>query len=158
MPGSSRSTTRSPTLPKPTSKNLYAVNAKGAFFTLQHAAKHVVDHGRIIYIGSSTTAFPTPGHGLHGSSKLAPQLIVEVLATEVGARGVTVNSILPSATEGAGVSADELRPAVRAFVRQFHPIRRMGTLDDIADAAEFAGDKASFISGQHLLLSGGGPA
>ena len=130
---------------------LYGVNAKGAFFTLQHAAKHVVDRGRILYIGSSTTSFPTPGHGLYGSSKLAPRFIVEVLAT--------VNSILPSATEGAGVSADGVRPALREFVRQFHPIQRMGTLDDIADAAEFlAGDKAGFISGQYLLLSGGGPA
>ena len=130
---------------------LYGVNAKGAFFTLQHAAKHVVDRGRILYIGSSTTSFPTPGHGLYGSSKLAPRFIVEVLAT--------VNSILPSATEGAGVSADGVRPALREFVRQFHPIQRMGTLDDIADAAEFlAGDKAGFISGPYLLLSGGGPA
>jgi 3-oxoacyl-[acyl-carrier protein] reductase len=138
---------------------LYGVNAKGAFFTMQYAAKHVVDQGRIIYIGSSTTSFPTPGHGLYGSSKLAPQFIVEVLAKEVGGRGVTVNSILPSATEGAGVSADEVRPAVREFVRQFHPIQRMGTLDDIANAVEFlAGEQASFVSGQHLLLSGGGPA
>ena len=43
---------------------LYGVNAKGAFFTLQLAGKHVVDNGRILYIGSSTTSFPTPGHGL----------------------------------------------------------------------------------------------
>jgi len=138
---------------------LFGVNAKGAFFTLQHAAKHVVDQGRIIYVGSSTTAFPTPGHGLYGGSKLAPQFFVEVLAKEIGARGVTVNSILPSAIEGAGVSADKVRPEVLEFVRQFHPIQRMGTPNDVADAAEFlAGNQASFISGQHLLLSGGGPA
>jgi 3-oxoacyl-[acyl-carrier protein] reductase len=61
-------------------------NTKGAFFTLQKAAKYVSDNGRIIYIGSSTTAFPMPGHGLYGSSKMAPRFLVEVLAKELGAR------------------------------------------------------------------------
>ena len=42
---------------------VFGVNAKGAMFTLQQAARHVADGGRIIYLGSSTTAFPTPGHG-----------------------------------------------------------------------------------------------
>ena len=43
---------------------VFGTNTKGAFFTLQGAAKKVADGGRIIYLGSSTTAFPTPGHGL----------------------------------------------------------------------------------------------
>jgi 3-oxoacyl-[acyl-carrier protein] reductase len=138
---------------------LFDVNTKGAFFTLQRAAKHIADNGRIIYVGSSTTAFPMPGHGLYGGSKMAPRFFVEVLAKEIGARGVTVNSILPTATEGAGVSTDEVRPQVREFIRTFNPMQRLGTLGDVADAAEYlAGDLSAFVSGQHLLLSGGGPA
>ena len=85
---------------------LFAINAKGAFFTLQRAARHVADNGRILYVGSSTTAFPTPGHGLYSGSKIAAQLLVEVLAKEIGTRGVTVNSILPTAIEGAGVFSE----------------------------------------------------
>jgi 3-oxoacyl-[acyl-carrier protein] reductase len=138
---------------------LFDVNTKGAFFTLQRAAKHIADNGRIIYVGSSTTAFPMPGHGLYGGSKMAPRFFVEVLAKEIGARGVTVNSILPTATEGAGVSTDEVRPQVREFILTFNPMQRLGTLVDVADAAEYlAGDLSAFVSGQHLLLSGGGPA
>lgn len=138
---------------------VFGVNTKGTFFTLQRAARHVADGGRILYVGSSSTAFPTPGHGLYGASKLAPQFVVEVLAKELGARGVTVNSILPTATEGAGVSTGGGRAEVQAFIRTFNPMRRMGTVDDVADAAEYlAGDLAGFVSGQHLLLSGGGPA
>src|SRR5262249_25518104 len=49
---------------------VFAINAKGAFFTLQMAAKHVADNGRIIYIGSSTTGYPAPGLALYGGSKL----------------------------------------------------------------------------------------
>jgi len=40
---------------------LFGVNGKGAFFTLQQAAKRVADNGRIIYVGSSSTAYPLPG-------------------------------------------------------------------------------------------------
>ena len=74
-------------------------------------------------------------------------------------RGVTVNSILPTAIEGAGVYTEGASENVMQFVRSLRPIRRMGTLDDVANAAEYlASDLADFISGQHLLLSGGGPA
>ncbi|WP_434059665.1 SDR family oxidoreductase [Mesorhizobium opportunistum] len=38
-------------------------------------------------------------------------------------------------------------------------MQRMGSVEDVADAAEYlAGDLAGFVSGQHLLVSGGGPA
>lgn len=139
--------------------HLFAVNAKGAFFTLQHAALHVADNGRIIYVGSSTTAFPTPGTGLYRGSKIAAQSLVEVLAQEIGRRGVTVNTILPTAIEGAGVYTEGPSEEVIQFVRSMRPISRMGTLKDVADAAEyFASDLSAFVSGQHLLISGGAPA
>jgi 3-oxoacyl-[acyl-carrier protein] reductase len=80
-----------------------AVNVKGVYFTLQKAAKYVADNGRIIYVGSSATAFAIPGLGLYSGSKMAPRLWVEVLAKEIGHRGITVNSILPTGIEGAGV-------------------------------------------------------
>ncbi len=88
---------------------LFAINTEGTFFTLQHAARHVSDNGRIIHVGSSSTAFPAPGLGLYGGSKMAPRYVVEVLAEENGGRGVKVNSILHTATEGAGVSTDGVR-------------------------------------------------
>ncbi len=139
-------------------ERLFNTNTKGAFFTIQKAAKYVADNGRIIFVGSSTTAFPIPGHGLYGSSKMAPRFLIEVLAKEIGYRGVTVNSILPTATQGAGRHADP-KPEIGQFIKNFMPMNRIGTLEDSANAAEFlASDLASFVSGQHLLLSGGGPA
>lgn len=137
---------------------LFSVNTRGTFFTLQAAAKHVADNGRIIYIGSSTTKFPRPGYGLYGGSKLAPQFLVEVLAKEIGLRGITVNSILPTATEGAGVSTKEVRPQLREFIKNNNPMQRMATLEDVANAVEYlARDLSAYVSGRHLLLSGGAP-
>jgi 3-oxoacyl-[acyl-carrier protein] reductase len=138
---------------------LFSINAKGAFFTMQRAAKHVADNGRIIYVGTSNTRYPLPGMALYGGSKLAAQFLVEVLAKEIGRRGVTVNTILPTAIEGAGVFTTGASEDVMQFVRSFRPIARMGTPEDVANVAEFlASDLAGFVSGQHLLVSGGAPA
>jgi 3-oxoacyl-[acyl-carrier protein] reductase len=138
---------------------LYSINAKGAFLTLQRAARHVADNGRIIYVGSSSTAFPQPGMAGYSSSKVAGQVLVEVLAKEIGARGVTVNSILPTVTDGAGVFTGGVPDDVAQLIQSIRPIKRMGTVDDVADAAEYlASNLAGFVSGQHLLISGGAPA
>jgi 3-oxoacyl-[acyl-carrier protein] reductase len=138
---------------------VFDVNTKGAFFTLRAAAKYITDNGRIIYVGSSSTAFPRPGYALYSGSKMAPLLFVEVLAKELGARGVTVNSILPTVIAGAGLSTSEVRPQAREFIRTFNPMQRAGTVQDVADAAEYlASDLSAFVSGQQLKLSGGAPA
>ena len=52
---------------------IFAANDKGVYFTLQQAAKHVADNGRIIYVGSSSTAFAIRSLGLYGGSKMAPR-------------------------------------------------------------------------------------
>jgi 3-oxoacyl-[acyl-carrier protein] reductase len=136
---------------------LYSINVKGAFFTMQQAAKTIADNGRIIYVGSTTVDLPLPGIGLYGSSKAGPRYLVRVLALELGCRGITVNGVIPTAIDGAGVftkPGDNLE--MREFVKKNIPMGRMGTAEDVADAAEyFAGDLSSFVSGQNLCITGG---
>ena len=137
---------------------LFAVNAKGAFFTLQSAARHIADGGRIINIGSSTGQQPAPGIGLYGASKTASRYLVGVLALEIGHSGVTLNNILPTSIEGSGVYTDIAEDdPFRLMMSSFRPIGgRLGLPGDVADAAEyFAGDLAAWVSGQALLISGG---
>jgi 3-oxoacyl-[acyl-carrier protein] reductase len=97
----------------------------------------MTDKGRIIYVGSSTTGFPIPGYALYSGSNIAPRLFVEVLAKEHGPRGVTVNSIVPTVAEGAGLSTGAVRPQARDFIRMFNPMQRAATLGDVANAAEY---------------------
>jgi 3-oxoacyl-[acyl-carrier protein] reductase len=139
---------------------MFSVNTKGAFFTMQSAGRHVADNGRILYISSSTTGYPNPGYALHGSSKVAPEYLVRVLAHELGHRGIAVNSIVPTATGGAGLHTHvEEGAPIQRFMAEFSPMGRMGTPQDVADIAEFfAGDLSGFVSGQSLLVSGGGAA
>ncbi len=136
---------------------LFAINTKGTFFTLQRAARYVADNGRIINIGSSTTNGALPGAGLYGSSKSAAKYLVGVLALELAHRGVTVNTILPTTVDGAGVFTDLAQDdPVREQIGALRMGLRMGRPEDVADAAEYlAGELAAFVNGQSLLLSGG---
>jgi 3-oxoacyl-[acyl-carrier protein] reductase len=138
--------------------HMFDINTKGAFFTMQEAAKHIADNGRIIYISSSTSGYPRAGYALHGGSKVAPEYLVRILAQELGQRGVTVNSILPTATEGAGVNANiEDIARIQRFIDEYCPMGRLAVVEDVANVAEFfASELSSFVSGQKLLLSGGG--
>ena len=136
---------------------LFSINAKGSYFTLQQAARHVADNGRIIYIASSTTSFPVPGMAVYGDSKLAPRYVVDVLSKEIGHRGVTVNTIIPFAVDRAGIFEDPAsHPELQKQLLDSCPLHRLAEVEDVANVAEFfASDLSSFVSGQHLLVNGG---
>lgn len=136
---------------------LFSINTKGAYFTMQQAALQVQNNGRIIYIASSTTAFPVPGMAVYGGSKTTPRYLVDVLAKEIGHRGVTVNSIIPFAVDHSGIFAEPgSYPQLRQSLISNCPMGRLAEVEDVANIAEFfASDLSSFVSGQHLLVNGG---
>jgi len=136
---------------------LFSINTKGAYFTMQQAAKNIEDNGRIIYIASSTTAFPVQGMAVYGGSKITPRYLVDVLSKEIGHRGVTVNSIIPFAVNHSGIFADaDSYPELRKSLLDSCPMGRLAEVEDVANVAEFfAGDLSSFVNGQHLLVNGG---
>ncbi len=136
---------------------VFNTNTKGTFFTLQQAAKHLNDNGRIILISSSTTVYPHAGFALYGGSKTAPKFFVEVLAKELGHKGITVNSVVPGATDQAGIFAEiPADSPYKAEIINATPLSRMGLPQDIADVTAFlAGKQASFITGHHLVANGG---
>lgn len=136
---------------------VFSINVKGAYFTLQQAAKDIADKGRIIYISSSTTTSPVPGMAVYGGSKTTPKYLVEILAKEIGHRGVTVNTIIPGPVENTGVFVEMSKedPFYKELLNG-SPMGRLTSVNDVADIAEFfASDLASFVSGQHLLVNGG---
>ncbi|MFI1991965.1 SDR family oxidoreductase [Actinoplanes sp. NPDC020271] len=133
---------------------MFAVNTKGAFFTMQEAARHVADRGRIIYVSSSTTGYPMPGYAPARRQQGSAGVPGSSPRPRGGSSGVTVNAILPSATQGAGLHTDAGPDApIRAFLHDFNPMGRMGTADDVAEF--FAGPLSSFVSGQSLTVAGG---
>ncbi|MET9448008.1 SDR family NAD(P)-dependent oxidoreductase [Streptomyces cinerochromogenes] len=140
--------------------NLINVNARGALLTLQRAANHTVDHGRILYISSTAIAGPVEGAGLYTATKAPGRYFAEVLAREAAKRGITVNTIQPGPIDEAGVFIDSI-PSDSPFRGTMATGRiadRIGTPTDVADAAEyFAGDLAAWVSGTTLAVTGGLP-
>jgi NAD(P)-dependent dehydrogenase (short-subunit alcohol dehydrogenase family) len=135
------------------------VHFKGVYFLTQKLLPLMNDGGRIVNISSGLTRVSVPGSSAYAAAKGAIEVLTRYLAKELGTRGVTVNSILPTVIAGAGLSTDDVRPQAREFIQAFNPMRRPGTVQDVADAAEYlASDLSAFVSGQQLKLSGGGPA
>ncbi len=136
---------------------VFTINTKGSYFTLQQAARHVSDNGRIIFVASSTTSFPVPGMAIYGGSKTTPRYLVDILSKEIGHKGVTVNSIIPFAVDHSGIFVDPAAyPRLRKQLIDSCPMGRLAEVEDVANAAEFfASDLSSFVSGQHLLVNGG---
>jgi 3-oxoacyl-[acyl-carrier protein] reductase len=132
---------------------VFAVNTRGVFFLLQEAAKRLRDGGRIVQVSTAGTAMPYPGAGLYSGSKAAAELFAASLSKELGARGITVNSVSPGATETDGLIMP--KEAVAQLVAQT-PLGRLGQPGDIADVVAFlAGDEGRWMTGQNLRATGG---
>ena len=136
-------------------QTVYDINAKGTLFSLREAGLRLKDGGRIVVISSCSARFPELGMAAYSSSKAAAQLMVEVAALEFAPRGITVNSIQPGLTG----TETMLKYAPAAFVQscaERTPLGRLGMPEDIANVAAFLCSKESqWISGQHILASGG---
>lgn len=135
----------------------FNVNVLGLLLTTQAAAKHLGEGASIINISSGVTSITPPNSAVYTGTKGAVDAITGVLAKELGARKIRVNTINPGivATEGtvtAGFIGSDME---KSFVAQT-PLGRTGQPDDIADIAVFlASEDSRWLTGEHLLASGG---
>jgi len=100
------------------------------------------------------------GYTLYNASKSALISAAKVLATEVAAAGIRVNSIAPGsilAPGGSWARRQQQDPAGSAeFVHRELPLRRFGTAEEVAELALFlASDRASLITGACITADGG---
>ncbi|MFC7304580.1 glucose 1-dehydrogenase [Streptomyces monticola] len=132
-----------------------AVNAKAAFVTVRHAARHMRDGGRIINISTLNTVRPAPGSAPYASSKGAVEQLTLVASQELGPRGITVNSVSPGATDTEllrGTNSEEVLDMVVGMT----PLRRLGEPADVADVVGFlAGPDARWVTGANIRAGGG---
>ncbi len=136
----------------------FAVNARGAFFAMQRLAPLVRDGGSI----TATTVTPataSPSMSVYMGTKAAVRAFAQGLAAELVGRNVRVNCLAPgfidTPTLGvAGMTADERRD-LASIGDLATPMKRHGTVDEIARAALFLGFDATFSTGIELPVDGG---
>ena len=117
----------------------------------------MIDHRRgvFIFVGSTVASGKLP-KGLTGyaAAKSAASTLIKGIAAEYGPRGIRANVVSPSFLETSLNAGISLR--AKALIAARIPLRRLGTVSEIADAIEYlAGDRGQFINGHELIIDGG---
>ncbi|WP_405797789.1 SDR family oxidoreductase [Streptomyces sp. NBC_01506] len=131
----------------------FAINARATFAAFREAARSVREHGRVVYVSSAATRVSPAGQALYAASKAAGEQLVRTFAREVGARGITANSVLPGPTRTRTFAASAA-PVEQLVART--PLGRLGEPEDVADVIAFlASDDARWVTGQSITVDGG---
>jgi 3-oxoacyl-[acyl-carrier protein] reductase len=130
---------------------IFDINTKGVFFTLQEASRRVRDGGRIVVVSTGGTKMHFANNSLYLGSKGAIEQFARSLSVELGPRNVTVNVLSPGFTD-----TDMMPEKYREYAASLSPFNRVGTPEEVADAATFlASDAARWVTGQNLQAGGG---
>jgi NAD(P)-dependent dehydrogenase (short-subunit alcohol dehydrogenase family) len=136
---------------------LYNVHFKGVFFLTQKLLPLISDGGRIVNISSGLARFSLPGLSAYASMKGAIEVLTRYLAKELGARGITVNTVAPGAiaTDFSGGMVRD-NPEVHQRVAAMTALGRVGLPEDIGPMiAALLSDENRWINAQRIEVSGG---
>jgi len=140
---------------------LYTVHFKGVYLLTQTLATGpsplLADNGRIINVSTGLARFVTPPYAVYASMKGAVEVLTRYWATELGGRGISVNTIAPGpvATDFAdGYIRDS--DHVQAHLSGMTALGRVARAGDIGPAiAALAADGTAWITAQRIEASGG---
>jgi 3-oxoacyl-[acyl-carrier protein] reductase len=112
--------------------------------------------GTIITIGSAAGRRAHPGSPIpYAAAKAGIALLTQDVAAQAGPFGIRVNCVAPETilTEG---NRERIPADLQATMADWHPLKRLGTPQDVADAAAFlASDQAAWITGVVVDVAGG---
>lgn len=132
-------------------------NLDGYFFGCRAAARHMVERGRgrIVNVTSVSGIVGVGGIGAYTAAKGAIMALTKALAVELAPAGVTVNALAPGAID-TPLNVDAYTPEIRRVYEARIPLGRIGTAEEVADAALFlSSDAARYVTGQQLVVDGG---
>lgn len=132
------------------------INLKGTFNMSKRAVLLMMKnrYGRIINISSIGGALGLAGQANYAASKAGQIALSKTLSKEVAKRKITVNNIAPGFIETELIA--DLPPEQVSEYKKTVPMKRFGTVDEVASAVKFLASKeASYITGATLEISGG---
>jgi 3-oxoacyl-[acyl-carrier protein] reductase len=136
----------------------FNTNVLGLILATREAVKYFGSQGgSVINIGSAASRLTPPNTCVYTATKGAVDAVTGVLARELGPKKIRVNSINPGFIETEGTHAGGFVDSdfIKEMVAQT-PLGRGGQPEDVAAIAVFlASDESRWLTGEHLLASGG---
>ncbi|MEI2582610.1 SDR family oxidoreductase [Scytonema sp. PRP1] len=135
------------------------VNVKGVWLSMKYEIAQMLKQGSgaIVNMASAVGIVAFPIQPLYAASKHAVVGLTKAAALQYAKAGIRINAVAPAAIE-----TDMLKAAtggqdeVRAYITGLHPIGRIGTPLEVANAVLFlSSDLASFVTGETLMVDGG---
>ncbi|HIG42534.1 MAG: SDR family oxidoreductase [bacterium] len=133
------------------------VSFTGTLLFFRYAAEAMDKGGSIITISSLTARLPGPALGVYSAARAGIDYAVRVAALEYGPQKIRFNSLAAGLIQTDMTDAMFQDPATETrFIKEI-PLKRMGTPEDIANAALWLADESAsgFVTGQLIDLSGG---
>jgi 3-oxoacyl-[acyl-carrier protein] reductase len=133
----------------------FNTNVLGPILLIQESLKHFSKSGgNVINISSVATDNPPPNSVIYSATKSALEAVTKVLAKELGARNIRVNTIAPGGVDTEGIRG--LGIDLESQVVPSTPLRRVGQPEDIGKIAVFlASSESGWVTGHRLSAAGG---
>ena len=138
-------------------KTVVDIDLLGSFHASRAAFEQLKQtRGTIIYISAGMAYMPHAFQVHVGAAKAGIDMMMKNLAIEWGRHGIRTNSIVPGPIEGTEGMKRLSDPGMKEQFINAIPLRRMGTVDDIGQAAVFlASPLAAYVTGTVLVVDGG---
>ncbi len=139
---------------------LFDINAKGAFFTVQKALPHLNDGASVILNTSVASHIGNPTGVAYGATKAAMRSFVRGLAADLAGRNIRINAVAPGPIQTPifdriGLPKEQVDQAVQGFIAAV-PLKRIGKPEEVAGAVAFlASSDSSYVTGIELSVGGG---
>ncbi len=136
-----------------------AINLKGVWLCLKYEIRQMLKQGgggAIVNMSSITGLVGAVGVAAYSASKHGVIGLTQTAALENAKTGIRINAVCPGFTETPMSDRVFRAPGVHKYVLSCHPIGRLGRPTEIAEAVLWmCSDRASFMTGQSLVLDGG---
>src|ERR1700689_1663388 len=135
------------------------INLKGVWLCLKYEIRQMLKQGgggAIVNMASAAGLMGLAGAATYSASKHGVIGLTKSAALETARSGIRVNVVCPAVVETPMADRAYEQPEIHKFVLGLHPIGRFGRPEEISEAVLWmCSDRASFMTGQSLVLDGG---